>query len=377
MTQHRIFIGTLALAVAAAACGREAAGPAVDQTMTGNIFVSVQTDTGNAAVPTYSGRAGITVLVYPEGDPVFVRRAATGTGGALTIRGLPVGTYVVKPAVRDFTTFATPESTIVEVEWGVTDSSSVFRFRQGGRIAGFIGVSFLTDSGPVTRRFGAGKTVRLLREVSPGNYEIVATTTTDAGGNYEFVAAPFAQPLAIQFESGEAGIFDQLVFVSSRVPADTLQAITQDEVLYRGVPSGAGVGLGGGSVTQNLLFGLQSTIAGRVWRDMNRNAVYDGASENLIAGDTITFQLRSEDNARVVATGRATATAANLPGYGAGTQGFLFSNVAPGTYKIVAVPSLSKFPATPGFTFRADTITVSVTDPHQRQVAPYPLTPVP
>ena len=376
MTQRRIFIGTLALAVAAAACGREAAGPAVDQTMTGNIFVSVLTDTGNAATPTYSGRSGVTVLVYPEGDSVFVRRASTGTGGALTIRGLPVGTYVVKPAVRPFTTFASPESTVVEVEWGVTDSSSVFRFRQGGRIAGFIGVSFLTDSGPIVRRFGAGKSVKLLREVAPGTYEEVATTTTDAGGNYEFVAPPFTEPLAITFESGEEGIFDQLVFVSSRVPADTVQTITQEEVRFRGFTTGA-TGLGGGNVTQNLLFGLQSTIAGRVWRDLNRNAVYDGAGENLITGDSITFQLRSEDNARVVATTRATATAANLPGYGAGTQGFVFTNVAPGTYNIVAVPALSRFAATPGFTFRADTITVTVTDTHQRQVAPYPITPVP
>ena len=376
MTQHRILIGTLALAIVAAACGREAAGPAVDQSATGDIFVSVLTDTSNAAVPNYAGRSGITVLVYPEGESVLLRRASTGTGGALTIRGLPPGDYVVKPLVRDFTVFDGPESTFVTVDSGATDSSSVFRFRQGGRIAGFIGVSYLTDSGPVTRRFGAGKTVTLLRETAPGVYEEVATTTTDAGGNYEFIAAPFTQPLAIRFQSGEDGIFDELVFVSSRVPADTVQTITQEEVLYRGVTTGA-TGLGGGSVTQNLLFGLQSTIAGRVWRDMNRNAVYDGASENLIAGDTITFQLRSADNERVVSTGRATATAANLPGYGAGTQGFLFSNVAPGTYKIVAVPSLSKFPATPGFTFRADTITVTVTDSHQRQVAPYPLTPVP
>ncbi len=377
MTHRRIFIGTLALAVAAAACGREAAGPAVDQTMTGNIFVSVLTDTGNAPVPTYSGRAGITVLVYPEGDSVFVRRAATGTGGALTIRGLPVGTYVVKPAVRPFTTFATPESTVVEVEWGVTDSSSTFRFRQGGRIAGFVGVSYLSDSGPVTRRFGAGKTVTLLKETAPGVYEEVATTTTDAGGNYEFIAAPFTEPLAIRFDSGEEGIFDELVFISSRNRADTTQLIIQDQVLFRGTASGAGVGLGGGSVTQNLLFGLQSTIAGRVFRDMNRNGVHDGAAENLIAGDTITFQLRSADNERVVATARATATAANLPGYGAGTQGFLFTNVAPGNYRIVPVPALSKFPATPGFAIQAPAIVVTVENPHQRQTATYPLLPSP
>ena len=372
MHQRRIVVGTLVLgALGAAACSDDkAAGPAIDQRDTGSIQVLVQSDTGNAATPTYSGRSGINVTVRPVGDPLVLRRLATVTGGKVVFRGLPPGDYVVKPLVRPFTLFATPESVTVHVDSGATDSSTVFRFRQGGRIAGFISIQYFDQTGFHTERFPAGRIVTLLEDTAavqtstaPRLYRPIFVDTTDAGGNYELFGTPTTHRYGVSFQSGMGGRSDSL-----RLTADTLQSIRNDLVTVN-----QNGGIIGGSVTLNPTFGFQSRLGGRVFRDYNSNGVFDSTSatvnERLIAGDTVQIQLRNGAGDRVLQTQRVLSTTSG--------QSYSFTSLAPGDYKLTLARATSRFAGPPALVPRDTTISVTIATTKSRVTQFFPLQPTP
>lgn len=370
MTHRRTFIGTLALAAAVAACGRQDAGPTVDQTETGSIQVLVQSDTTNATAFTYSNRAGIAVALYPLGDTLVLRRATTQSNGKVVFRGLAPGRYVVKPIVRANTTFASPESTIVTVQWGVVDSTTTFQFRQGGRVAGFISVQYIDQTGSHIVRFPEGKAVQLLEDTSvaqtgPREYKTIYSSATDAAGNYELFGAPTRHRFGIRFQAGLNDQPDSLRFLSDTL--NGFQTVHDPIVTY----NDAG-GILGGSMSRNLLFGYTSAIVVRAFRDYNKNGVNDAATDSLIGGDTIRFQLKNAAGDRVLATG-----AISVPTSGTRGQTATISSVAPGDYKVVLLRALTRFGTTPGFSPKDTTVDVTVPNTRTRVTVNLPLQPQP
>ena len=376
MHQRRIVVGTLVLgALGAAACSDDnGAGPAIDQRNTGSIQVLVKSDTGNLAGldttrTTYGFRSGVNVTVRPVDDPLVLRRLATVSGGKVVFRGLPVGDYVVKPVVRPNTVFFGPESVIVHVDSGVVDSTIAFKFRQGGRIAGFISIQYFDQTGFHIERFPAGKIVTLLEDTaavqtvtSPRLYKPIFVDTTDAGGNYELFGTPTTHHYGVAFESGMTTRSDSL-----RLTVDTLQSVRNALVTLN-----QSTGIIGGSVSLNPTFGFQSRLAGRVFRDYNSNGVFDStatANERLIAGDTVQIQLRNGAGDRVLQTQRVLSTT--------GAQSYVFSSLAPGDYKLTLARATSRFASPPAFVPRDTTISVTIPTTKSRVTQFFPLQPTP
>ena len=221
MSSRSLVVGAFAALVALAACDKQDAGPTVVQDNAGVVQATVLTDIGNSATFTYAARAGIAVGLYRDGDTLLLRRATTNAQGKVIFRGLPEGRYFVRPIVRPNTVFGGPEFTVVTVTRGVTDSSSVFRFRQGARLSGFLAAEFTTPAGPRQVRFGPGTIVEFYRDTSvaqSSKYALVAIDTTDASSTYEFFTTPKAQRYRLIYRDPQTDLSDSLRFVP-----DTLQ----------------------------------------------------------------------------------------------------------------------------------------------------------
>ncbi|MGG9972476.1 SdrD B-like domain-containing protein [Ferruginibacter sp. SUN002] len=179
----------------------------------------------------------------------------------------------------------------------------------------------------------AGATVNLYRDANNDNVvdgAAIATTTTDASGNYSFCSlTPGNYIVGVVIPTGYApsttngGDPDNDTdndnngknIVGTEVRGDAITLTTTGEP--------------GGNTNNTYDFGLKGTgsIGDFVWNDLNGNGIQD-AGEPGIAGVTVTL---TYPNAATVST----TTDAN--------GGYLFSNLAPGTYSVA-------FTAPVGFT---------------------------
>lgn len=366
MSSLRLVAGAFAALVALAACGRDDAGPTVVQDDAGVIQATVLTDVSAATAFTFTARAGIAVGLYRDGDPLLLRRATTNAQGKVIFRGVPAGRYVVRPIVRPNTVFGGPEFAVVDVTRGVTDSSTVFRFRQGARLSGFLAAEFTTSTGPRQVRFGPGIIVELFRDTSvaqTNKYALIGTDTTDASSSFEFFATPKAQKYRLIYRDPQTDLSDSLRFVP-----DTLQGIRDSVITF----TSATTGLVADNVTQNLIFNYTSRIAGVVFKDLNNDRV-KGANEALIALDTAVITLRDSATGKVLATQRVTsATTASTP-IGRPAQGYSFTSLEPGTYVILMDRISSRFLTNPNAFRNPAPIYVTIATNKDKKVVDYPI----
>lgn len=367
MTSRSFVVGALAAAVALAACSRQDAGPTVVQDNTGVVQATVLTDVSNAASFTFTARAGIVVGLYRDGDTLLLRRATTNAAGKVIFRGLPEGRYFVRPIVRPNTVFGGPEFTAVTVTRGAVDSSSVFRFRQGARLSGFLAAEFMDSTGPKQQRFGPGIIVELFRDTSvaqSGKYALLGTDTTDASSSFEFFTTPKAQKYRLIYRAPQSAKSDSLRFVP-----DTLQGVRDSVITF----TSSSAGLAADNVTQNLIFNYTSRIAGVVFKDLNNDGIKNGTNEALIAGDTAVITLRDSATGKVLAIQRVNANTTASTSIGRPVQGYSFTSLAPGRYVILMDRLSSRFITNPAaFTNPAPKYVTIVTN-KDKQVVDYPI----
>lgn len=366
MSSRSLVVGAFAALVALAACGRDDAGPTVIQDDAGVVQATVLTDVSNSSSFVYTARAGIAVGLYRDGDTLLLRRATTNAQGKVIFRGLPEGRYFVRPIVRPNTVFGGPEFTAVTVTRGRTDSSSVFRFRQGARLSGFLAAEFTTPTGPKQVRFGPGIIVELHRDTSvaqSGRYALIGTDTTDAASTFAFFATPQPQRYRLIYRAPQATLSDSLRFVP-----DTLQGVRNPEIIFT---SGSG-GLVADNVTQNLIFNYTSRIAGVVFKDLNNNRLRT-ANEALIPLDTAVITLRDSATGKVLATQRVTSATTALAAIGRPAQGYSFTSLEPGTYVILMDRISSRFLTNPAAFRNPEPIYVTVATNRDKRVIDYPI----
>ena len=363
MTRRTSPIGVLAALVLAAGCDRQPAGPYREDSAenAGNAIVFVQTSTNNNATPTFTNPSAGNVTVnlyrleaYAAGDSLVPLRFATNNAqGRVLFSGLDAGQYVVRPAVRPHTNFFTGQSVdTITVTAGQTDSSATFRFRPGARVSGQISAFRNTPNGPDTDRF-ANVIVEFLRNPGTG-FAVVATDTTDAAGNYEFLQPPGTQPYQIRFTVPTESVTDADVAArrdSLRFGGTTTSPALSSTVTF----NGPAAGLNPDQTTNNFQFTLPGRITGSAFRDNNANGTQD-AGENLVAGDTVNVVLLNADETRVIATSRVAVSATGT------VTNYSFTSVQGGSYVLRFDPTTSRFPANPAL--RAAPVEFTITVPN-------------
>ena len=374
MSFRRIAIGALVIPAVLAACDKQAAGPGVDtESESAGIQAIVRTDTtSTGATPSnYAVRAGINVNLYRQGDTIVLRRQTTNAQGKVTFRGLEPGTYILRPSVRGFTFFdGGTEFAVVTARARTVDSSTVFRLRQGARVTGFAQVNVTNQDRFLQQRVGQGVPVDLLRDDGAGFVKI-ATQTSDASGAFDFTTPVTSRPLRVAFALNETGLpagvsAEELILV-----ADPTQNAARDTVTRT-----LGSGAGGGTGSLTFVFEYRSRITGQVFRDLNNNGTKD-AGEDLIAGDTIALQLRDATGERVLQTQRVFFNTAASAAIGRPAQGYSFTSLEPGTYKITVAAAATRFNGLPVTTQTFGTGEVVIGNRAEQLVLNIPVRPLP
>ncbi|WP_338663291.1 SdrD B-like domain-containing protein [Pararoseomonas sp. SCSIO 73927] len=296
------------------------AGVFTPTTVSGSAFVDANGDgvlSGGEA-----GAAGVAVQLLAA-DGTVVATTTTSDTGAYLFTGVAPGTYQVQftgPAGTVFTGQDQGGNDAIDSDVGATGRTGSVVVGSGQAVAnvsaGFFaptsisGTSFTDTNGDGIQGTGeagvAGQTVQLLS--AAGN--VVATTTTGAGGAYSFAnLAPgtyqvqFAAATGTVFTARDQGTDDA---VDSDVGANGRSApITL-------ASGGSAANVSAGSFTP-------VTVSGNVFTDTNGDGIR-GAGEAGVAGTTV--QLLNSAGA-VVAT---TTTS--------GAGAYAFANVTPGTYQV-------------------------------------------
>ena len=346
MQRRTLLIGAFAGAVAIVACDKQPAGPAVDRTPanTGAVIATVLSDASNTGTPNFTAASGITVNLYRVSDTVNVlRRVTTDATGRVMFVGLDPGDYIVRPALRPLTTFTGRLADTITVTASDTLVADTIRVRFGSRVTGNISSTFISQTGPVTARYG-DVIVRFYRETAvTGVFEVApfALDTTDASGTYDVPVSPAPQRVRV-------------VFSAPQLPDDTLTLNGRSVVE---IPRGEDTLTTGGvapnaTVTSNAQYRYPNAISGRVFRDLDADGVYDGAGENLVSGDQVALVLRSatdETLEPLLISGNITSS--NVTTY--------FQSLVPGRYALTLDPVNTRFPSNP-FAWRNDTVFVTV-----------------
>lgn len=356
------------LVVAASACGRQDAAPfvapdaAANASGTATVRMIVMRDTAVLTTAAKFAPAGANaaagqtrVNLYRAGDLVnLVRTGITSATGEIVFTSLAPGNYVLVPSIRSKSTSNAPATGIpFTVAAGSSVTVDTIRVRLSTRVTGLLATEFLNQNTLQRIRHGGVK-IRIYREAVLNNniWNLVDSVTTNAVGNYEFFVAPGPERIQLRFNSLDIANFkdsttfqglppipyqkgEDTVIVATNVSATSTVANNQSPTPGR-------------DFVQNLTFNYPTRIIGFLYRDKNNNGFRDSTStakEGLVAGDTITVQLRDSTGARVVATTRVIVTA-STPVAGSGPT-YVFNSVAPGKYVIRMDPLTSRFGSNP------------------------------
>jgi protocatechuate 3,4-dioxygenase beta subunit len=250
-----------------------------------------------------TGLAGVTVRLY-NGSGTLLSSTTTDLHGAYAFAGLAAGSYFVEfvaPTGYNFspqdaggndatdsdantTTGRTPTITLAAGETNATLDAGLYQNATIGDVVwNDANGNGLQDTGTAGL---AGVTVRLY--TSGGT--LVATTTTDASGNYSFSAAPgsyfveFVAPAGYSFSPQDAGSND---VIDSDANTTTGRSATFTVT--------------SGQINNTVDAGLYrpATIGDLVWHDTNGNGIQD-AGEPGVAG--VTVRLYNNATNAVVAT---------------------------------------------------------------------------
>ena len=259
--------------------------------------------------------SGVTVTLV-DGSGNVVATTTTGASGNYNFPGLTDGTYTVKvdttgklaglEQTEDPSGAKNSQSTPITFTRNDPDVTNVnFGYVPDYSIAGNVyRDSNRSESKDATETVFQGVTVNLVD--ASGN--VVATTTTDADGNYSFSKLPAGDYTVKVVKDGAIKDMDQ----------------TEDPDGTKDNASGK-ISIGADNPTQtgvNFGYNPNNTIKGSVYRDDNRSSSRDGSEEGY-QGQTV--QLLDQDG-NVVAT---TTTAAD--------GSYSFEHLPDGTYSVKAV----------------------------------------
>jgi len=344
--------------VGVAGCDKQPAGPAVSASNTGTVVARVLTDrnagsTANFQPGIASGGRAVQVGIYRPGETNPLRVVtADATTGKVIFGGLEPGIYTIKPLLRDSSTFASVSPIQVLATAGVTDSSTRFFVRLGGRVTGFLAAQWYDQNRLNTERF-EGVTVTLYKESTAGVFDVaIGSAVTDAAGAFDISVKPTTAKLQLRFQLPNQGATgDTLRLAAVNPPATGTPALGSVNVpattenspvtfTINGVGSNQDVTINSsGTTIQTFTFQYPSLITGTAFRDLNNNGVKDGTSENLQVGDTVVVQLKNADGTRVIDTRRIAMTSATS------AQTYTFASLQAGTYQIGVDLLQSKFAA--------------------------------
>lgn len=259
--------------------------------------------------------SGVTVTLV-DGSGNVVATTTTGASGNYNFLGLADGTYTVKvdttgklaglEQTEDPSGAKNSQSTPITFTRNDPDVTNVnFGYAKDYSIAGNVyRDSNRSESKDASETVFQGVTVNLVD--ASGN--VVATTTTDADGNYSFSKLPAGDYTVKVVKDGAIKDMDQ----------------TEDPDGTKDNASGK-ISIGADNPTQtgvNFGYNPNNTIKGSVYRDDNRSSSRDGSEEGY-QGQTV--QLLDQDG-NVVAT---TTTAAD--------GSYSFEHLPDGTYSVKAV----------------------------------------
>lgn len=304
------------------------------------------------------GVAGVTVTLYSSTGTI-IATTTTDAAGNYLFNNLPNGSYVVGVTPLPGTTFTsstgtTPGNTTTNSDVSATagasfgKTSTITISAEGTQITG-IDAGLIVDPKSslgdkvwydvdqdgiqdATEVGIAGVTMTLLKETSPGTYTSIATTVTNAFGEYIFagldagnykVQATVPSGYTVT-TSGTAGTGSFTEYNNSDFTPAGLVATTTSPI-YRLAANQdyAGIDLG--------LYkaGTLGSIGDKVWSDTDGDGVQDAGEVGL---EGITVTLYASDGTTVIAT-TATDGSGNylFPGLAAGTYVVGFSNLPPNT----------------------------------------------
>ena len=269
--------------------------------------------------PSELGLAGVTVeLVDSNGDVVATE--VTSSSGDYLFENVYPGTYTVRVVpstlpsgwgtqTYDYDGLGTANAAVVTVADDQTFLDADFGYRQfqgsiGDRLWNDIDADGVQDGGEAGL---AGVTV----ELRDGSGNLLATTVTDANGNYSFTHLG-------------PGTYSVNV-VTATLGGNTLATFDRDGVATANT---ATVVLATDQVVTDADFGYRAPYAGsigdRVWNDADGDGVQD-VGEGGIAG--VTVQLR-DGSGNLIATATTDANG-----------NYTFSGLAPGNYSVTVVPA--------------------------------------
>jgi hypothetical protein len=359
------------LVIAATACGRQDAAPfvapdpAAQARGTATIRIVVMRDTATSRTAARFAPAGNTaangqtrVNLYRASDPngSVVKTGLTTATGEIVFSGLPPGDYVVKPVLRSQSTTLVPAAGIpVRVAAGSIVAVDTLRVRLSTRISGMLATEWF-DQVTQRRIRHAGVKIRIHRETGSGTgvYAVVDSVTTNAIGNFDYFTTPGPERVRLTFNSNDITNFKDSTTFQGAAPIPYVKK--EETITITGITPGR-------DITQNLIFNYPTRITGFLYRDRNNNSFRDSVvatstKEGLVAGDTITVQLRDSTGSRVITTTRIIATASTT--FTGAAPTYTFSSVAPGKYVIRMDRLASRFGSNPLEFFEGPTYTVIV-----------------
>lgn len=329
-------LAAVSAVLGSAACDRQPAGPVVEVENTGAVTVTVQRDTSRSTTQVFVAGSNVRVSLFRLGDTLALRQVTTNAQGVATFVGLAPGQYVVRPVLRPMSaaTGNVADTITVTANDTTTISGGPFQIRLGARVIGFLGAEFINQQGFVRTRF-PGVQLAIERETGLNTNIFVpfTTVTTDATGSFDVPLAPGLGRFRIVFNSGQIAGFpnDTLFFAGTGTTVIT----NRGPIISTGTTVAPDQ-----SITRNLLFNFNTRITGLVFRDANGNGVRDASEGGLIAGDTVTVQLRD-------ATGQRVLSFIRFVGPSPTPHSYTFSSLVGGTY-IIALDPASKFAAPAG-----------------------------
>ena len=275
-----------------------------------------------------TGTAGLTVELYDSTSTTLIRSTTTGADGIYSFSGLTPGDYVVKfskPVDAYFSDLGKGSTTtdtdadangftgVITLASGETNTSIDAGFNKLGSIGDFVWLD--TNANGIQDAGEAGFGGQLVELFDEKFTTLLATTTTDANGAYNFsglkaskYAVRFNKPVDYVFTDKDLGSND-----STDSDADTSTGANAGRTGPITVNSGQAV-----TSVDAGLYKLAS-IGDRVWNDANSNGIQDGTEVGIA---NVAVSLWADGTTQV---GTTTTNAAG---------NYSFVNLKPGTYQV-------------------------------------------